>query len=72
MKTYLANLGQIFIVSKYEISKGTGGFLLPSLSIDVQKAEGETYDRCWQVVEETNDGFCSRCQRIVKYVKESY
>ncbi|MBU1020836.1 MAG: class I tRNA ligase family protein, partial [Firmicutes bacterium] len=61
-----ANLGQIFIVSQFEISEGTGEFVFPTLSIDVLKAEGETCDRCWQVVDHTHDGLCHRCENVVK------
>jgi len=61
-----ANLGQLFIVSQFEISEGVGEFTFPNLSIDVLKAEGETCDRCWQVVDTTTDGICKRCSDIIK------
>ena len=61
-----ANLGQIFIVSQFEISEGIGEFKFPNLSIDVLKAEGETCERCWQVVEHTNEGICERCSEVIK------
>ncbi len=61
-----ANLGQIFIVSKFEMKEGTGEYTFNNLSIDVEKAEGETCDRCWQVVDHTHDGLCSRCEDVLK------
>ena len=59
------NLQQVFIVSRLEIKEGTGEFTFNNLSIDVLKADGETCDRCWQVVDETKDGLCPRCETIV-------
>jgi isoleucyl-tRNA synthetase len=61
-----ANLQQIFIVSQFEMATGKGEFTFSDLSIDVSKAEGHTCDRCWQVVEETKEGLCPRCESIVK------
>jgi isoleucyl-tRNA synthetase len=61
-----ANLGQIFIVSQFEMKEGLGEYQFTNLSIDVEKAQGETCDRCWQVVTETNEGLCSRCESIIK------
>lgn len=61
-----ANLGQIFIVSKFDIKEGTGEYKFTDLSIDVLAAQGETCDRCWQVVEETHEGLCERCESILK------
>ena len=59
------NLQQVFIVSRLEIKEGTGEFTFNNLSIDVLKADGETCDRCWQVVDETKEGLCPRCETIV-------
>ncbi len=61
-----ANLGQIFIVSQFEIGTGEGEFKFPELSIDILKAEGETCDRCWQVVDHLHEGICDRCIDILK------
>ena len=61
-----ANLGQIFIVSQFELGEGEGEFKFPNLSIDVLKADGETCERCWQVVEHTHDGICERCAEVIK------
>jgi len=61
-----ANLGQIFIVSKFEIKEGVGQYEFKNLSIDVAKADGETCDRCWQVVDHLHDGLCHRCSDILK------
>jgi isoleucyl-tRNA synthetase len=61
-----ANLQQVFIVSQLEITEGTGNFEGTNLTIDVLKAEGETCDRCWQVVDHTHDGLCHRCEDVLK------
>ncbi|AIO19145.1 Isoleucine--tRNA ligase [Candidatus Izimaplasma bacterium HR1] len=61
-----ANLGQIFIVSQFEMKEGKGEYEFNELSIDVVKADGETCDRCWQVVEHTHDGLCERCTDVLK------
>ncbi len=61
-----ANLGQIFIVSDFEIKEGTGKYQFTDLSIDVFAAVGETCDRCWQVVPKTEKGLCIRCSNVVK------
>lgn len=59
------NLQQVFIVSQLEIREGKGQYVFEQGSIDVEKAEGETCDRCWQVVEETKEGLCQRCESVV-------
>lgn len=61
-----ANLGQIFIVSKFEMKEGKGEYVFNNLSIDVEKADGATCDRCWQVVDETKEGLCPRCESVLK------
>ena len=61
-----ANLQQIFIVSQFEIKEGVGEFKFDNLSIDVLKADGETCDRCWQVVPHTEEGLCPRCEEVIK------
>lgn len=61
-----ANLGQLFIVSQFELGDGEGEYQFQNMSVDVQKADGETCDRCWQVVEHTHDGLCHRCADVVK------
>lgn len=61
-----ANLGQMFIVSQFEIKTGEGEFKFPNLSIDILKADGETCDRCWQVVDHVNEGICDRCTEVIK------
>lgn len=62
-----ANLQQIFIVSQFEIKEGNGEYTFENLSIDVEKAQGHNCDRCWQVVDEVQDGLCSRCDAIVNH-----
>ena len=61
-----ANLGQIFIVSQFEMKEGTGEYKFNNLSIDVEKADGETCDRCWQTVDHTHNGLCHRCENVIK------
>ena len=61
-----ANLGQMFIVSQFEIKDGKGIYEFNNLTIDVEKAEGTTCDRCWQIVAHTHDGLCRRCEEIIK------
>ncbi|KFZ27666.1 MAG: Isoleucine--tRNA ligase [Candidatus Izimaplasma bacterium HR2] len=61
-----ANLGQMFIVSQFEIGIGEGEFKFPNLSIDILKAEGETCDRCWQVVDHVHEDICDRCTEVLK------
>ena len=56
----------LFIVSKLEMKEGKGEYEFNNLSIDVEKADGETCDRCWQVVDETKEGLCPRCETVLK------
>ncbi|QMS85837.1 isoleucine--tRNA ligase [Candidatus Xianfuyuplasma coldseepsis] len=65
LKKMNANLGQLFIVSQFEMKDGTGEYAFSNMSVDVEKAEGETCDRCWQVVDHTHDGLCHRCQDVL-------
>ena len=62
----IPNLQQIFIVSQLEIKEGVGEFKFQNLSIDVLAAVGETCDRCWQVVPDTKEGLCPRCETVLK------
>ena len=51
---------QVFIVSKVDINVGE------QLEVLVSKAEGETCDRCWNVVDHKHEnGLCDRCNKIV-------
>ncbi len=51
---------QVFIVSKVDINIGE------QLEVLVSKAEGETCDRCWNVVDHKHEnGLCDRCNKIV-------
>ena len=61
-----ANLQQIFIVSQFEMKEGKGEYEFTNLSIDVEAAQGETCDRCWQVVDHTEEGLCPRCESVVE------
>jgi isoleucyl-tRNA synthetase len=62
------NLAQAFIVSKLDIlTNGFGKYKGNDISIDVLPAEGETCDRCWQIVDHVNDGgICERCQTVIE------
>lgn len=61
------NLAQVFIVSKAEIRKeGYGSYKAEGISIDVLPAEGKTCERCWTIVDQTDEhGLCPRCHSIV-------
>ncbi len=48
------------------MAEGEGEFKFPNLSIDVLKADGETCERCWQVVKHTHEGICERCSEVIK------
>jgi isoleucyl-tRNA synthetase len=62
-----ANLQQILIVSKFDISEGIGEYKFDGLSIDVEPASGETCARCWQIVDELNEEeLCERCNDVIK------
>ncbi|XMB85093.1 isoleucine--tRNA ligase [Mycoplasmatota bacterium WC44] len=62
-----ANLQQILIVSKFDISTGNGEYKFEDLSIDVVPATGETCARCWQVVDSLDeDGICPRCKEVIE------
>ena len=51
---------QVFIVSKVHIE------VSDQLEVSVKKAEGETCDRCWNVVDHKHEnGLCDRCDKIV-------
>jgi isoleucyl-tRNA synthetase len=51
---------QVFIVSKVNIE------VSDQLEVTVKKAEGETCDRCWNVVDHKHEnGLCDRCDKIV-------
>ena len=53
-------LHQVFIVSKVVVHQGD------QLDVVVTKADGETCDRCWNVVEHKHEnGLCDRCHKIV-------
>lgn len=64
-----ANLQQIFIVSNLVVSQEAApehAAKFEEVAIVVKAAEGETCDRCWQVVETVNEqGICSRCEAVV-------
>lgn len=62
------NLAQVFIVSKLEIlDSGFGKFKGNDISIDVLPAEGVKCERCWQIVQETNeDEVCPRCASVIE------
>lgn len=63
------NIGQIFIVSQFEISDEEApveAYRTDQLSVLVTNAEGHTCARCWQVVHTVNnDEICDRCETVV-------
>ncbi|MCU9612180.1 isoleucine--tRNA ligase [Caldibacillus lycopersici] len=70
------NIGQIFIVSDFEIAGAyeeapDSALKLENAAIVVTKAEGETCDRCWVVTPEVGHDhdhptLCPRCASVVK------
>ncbi|MBE0700540.1 MAG: isoleucine--tRNA ligase, partial [Acholeplasmataceae bacterium] len=51
---------QVLIVSKVHLEVGN------KLQVKVKPAEGETCDRCWNIVEHISEaGLCDRCQKII-------
>lgn len=59
-KHFGENLKQWFIVSDVEFSTETYPIVL-NHQVLVEPAEGETCERCWNIVPETHDGICERC-----------
>jgi isoleucyl-tRNA synthetase len=64
-----ANFAQLFIVSQFAIAEGEGEYRFPNTSVDVEVATGDTCDRCWQVVEHTEDGVCDRCHDVLQQLE---
>ena len=64
-----ANLQQIFIVSELIITQEpapTDAEHFEGVAIVVKAAEGNTCDRCWQIVQDVNEqGICLRCSSVV-------
>lgn len=70
------NVGQIFIVSDFEVAGSydeapEDALKLEHAAIVVTKAEGETCERCWVVtpnvgVDEKHPTLCSRCAEVVE------
>jgi isoleucyl-tRNA synthetase len=67
LDTLNINLQQVFIVSQFDMREGDGKYQFDTLSIDVEKAEGHTCERCWQVVKDVEEGLCERCHSIVHH-----
>ena len=68
IKTLNFNLGQVFIVSKFNISNTPiEGVQYESGTIKVEAAEGVVCSRCWQVVDSINENeLCPRCAEVIK------
>ena len=68
IKTLNFNLGQVFIVSKFNLSTTEiDGVQYDSGTIKVEAAKGVVCSRCWQVVDEINeDELCPRCAEVLK------
>ncbi len=60
------NLPQLFIVSQVAIEEGEGAYTGERLSLDVERAEGERCERCWQVGEVDEDNICPRCRNVLE------
>lgn len=66
-----ADVAQLFIVSQFELADGEGEYRFATCSVDVTVAEGDTCDRCWQVVDHTHDGVCDRCHSVLTQLDEA-
>jgi len=61
------DLSKVFIVSEFVITNDDiQGEEYESGIIQITAREGVVCDRCWQVVDEVDDGLCSRCEQVVK------
>ncbi len=67
----MRDLARLFIVSKVEIKDGEGSYDFDSVSIDVEKAGGETCARCWQVTTTSEDELCPRCENVLKQTSQN-
>ncbi len=57
-----SDLAQLLIVSQLELKDGD------AFNVLVEKALGETCERCWMIVPSINsNGLCPRCQRIIDH-----
>lgn len=57
-----SDLAQLLIVSQLELKDGD------TFNVLVEKALGETCERCWMIVPSINsNGLCPRCQRIIEH-----
>ena len=57
-----SDLAQLLIVSQLELKDGD------AFNVLVEKALGETCERCWMIVPSINsNGLCPRCQRIIEH-----
>ena len=57
-----SDLAQLLIVSQLELKDGD------TFNVLVEKALGETCERCWMIVPRINsNGLCPRCQRIIEH-----
>ena len=53
-------INQVLIVSKVELKEGK------KLNVVVSPADGETCDRCWNIVDHVHEnGLCDRCAKII-------
>ncbi len=62
----MSDLARLFIVSAVEIKDGEGAYDFETLSIDIEKAEGQTCARCWQVTNINEEELCERCENVMK------
>ncbi len=66
----MPDLARLFIVSHVTIAtENSGTFDFEHLSIDIEKAEGETCARCWQVGQINTDELCPRCESVLEKQK---
>jgi isoleucyl-tRNA synthetase len=62
IESLATNIQQALIVSQCDIVVSN----VEDYEIHISKADGDTCERCWQVVSVVDDGLCNRCANIVR------
>ena len=62
IESLATNIQQALIVSQCDIVVSN----VEDYEIHISKADGDTCERCWQVVTVVDDGLCNRCANIVR------
>ncbi len=60
------DLERLFIVSEAEIAtEGEGAYRHDTLTLDVEKVQGEKCARCWKIGETNDEDVCPRCEGVL-------